>query len=177
MYSWYPQMCIRISSNVHYDILKRAYYDISPMYWAFLDVLMISLQCILCIPQCTHDIPLMYSWYPQCTGYPQCTYHFPMYCICSNVVCISSFHLSNPREIMPRISDRLCKTWPNSKLTHLSCNWNYWAFPDVLMISLQCILGIPWYTGYPNILTISRCIVYSQTLCAFLVSTSVIHVK
>ena len=28
-----------------------------------------------------------------------------LYSLLSNVVCISSFHISNPREIMPRIND------------------------------------------------------------------------
>ena len=32
------------------------------------------------------------------------------YSLFSNVVCICSFHLSNPREIVPRLSDKLCKS-------------------------------------------------------------------
>ena len=28
----------------------------------------------------------------------------------SNVVCICSFHLSNPREIMPHVGDKLCQS-------------------------------------------------------------------
>ena len=32
------------------------------------------------------------------------------YSLFLNIMCISSFHLSNPREIMPRISHKLCKS-------------------------------------------------------------------
>ena len=32
------------------------------------------------------------------------------YSLFSNAICISSFHLSNPREIVPRIGDELCKS-------------------------------------------------------------------
>ena len=32
------------------------------------------------------------------------------YSLLSNVMCVSSFHLSNPREVVPRISDKLCKS-------------------------------------------------------------------
>ena len=33
-----------------------------------------------------------------------------LYSLFSDAVCISSFHFSNPREIIPRTSDKLCKS-------------------------------------------------------------------
>ena len=36
------------------------------------------------------------------------------YGLFSNVTCIFSFHLSNQREIVPRMSDKLCKSLLNS---------------------------------------------------------------
>ena len=99
---------------------------------------------VLNIPRCTHDIPLMYSWYPpDVLNISWCTHDIPW---CTHG--ILPMYWTSPDVLMVMVS-LWCTEHP----------------PDVLMISPWCIHGIPpmysWYPPMywtpPNVLNIPRC--------------------
>ena len=92
----------------------------TPMYWTSPNVLN--------IPQCSHDILPMYSWYPPdvLMVFPRCTEHPPMY----------SWYPPTCIMISPR-----CAEHPPMYS---------WYPPDVLMVSLRCTEHLPMYSWYPS---------------------------
>ena len=88
----------------------------SPMYRTSLDVLMI-------FPRCTHDIALMYSWYPpDLLNIPQCTHG-----ISHMYHDIPSMYWTSPDVLMI-----------SSQCTHDMSPVYSWYPPDVFMVSPQC---------------------------------------
>ena len=88
---------------------------------------------VLNIPWCTHDIPLIYSWYPpnvlmvspRCTEHPPCTHGIP--------------HMYHD---IPRCTEHPpMYSWYPPDVLMLS--------PDVLMVSLRCTEHPRMYSWYP----------------------------
>ena len=116
---------------------------------------------VLNIPQCTHDIPPMYSRYPWCThgippmywtspdvlmispkgthGVPWCTEHPPMY----------SWY---PPDVLNTPDVLMISPWCIEHPPMYS-----WYPPNVLMISSRCTEHPSMYWTSPDVLNISRC--------------------
>ena len=120
---------------------------------------------VLNIPWCTHDIPLMYSWYPPdvlmvstwCTEHPRCTHDIPLMYSWYPPRCTNGIHLMYWTSPMyswyppPHMyHDIPLMYWASLDVFMISPPMYSWYPSDVLMVSLRCTEHLLMYSWYPS---------------------------